>query len=139
TKEAIAALQKAIELGDRSVMAEAARLAGDQAYASSEYADAISFYSIVITGHQTSAHFSPSVLGMMWAMYSAERYEPLLQAYDQYREAMKGDDAVAAAYLAGAAQQALGQHHRAIETLSAVADAARGSNHHAQLLYKIAL
>src|SRR5690606_3004233 len=69
-QQAIDAFRKAIDANDPSIAAEAARLAGDQSYALQEYADAIAFYSIVITGHQTSPHFSPSVLGMMWAMYA---------------------------------------------------------------------
>ncbi len=138
-QQAIDAFRKAIDANDPSIAAEAARLAGDQSYALQEYADAIAFYSIVITGHQTSPHFSPSVLGMMWAMYAAERYEPLLQAYDQYRGMLSEEDRIAAAYLAGAAQQELGRHPLAIGTFTAVLDAARGSRYHAQLLYKLAL
>jgi len=138
-EQAVDALRQAIDAaGSAAVTAEAAHVAGDQSYLLKRHDDAIAFYRMVLTHHQTSPHFSPAVVGTMWALLAEKQYRQVLDAMEQYQSSLSPDDRAAAGYLAGSALQEMGEHARAIEMLQSVAQGAEGSRHHAQLLYKIA-
>lgn len=119
--QAIDTLQPCIDAGDAAIAAEAARLAGDLSYQRSRYDDAAAFYQQVVTAHQTSPHFGPSLVGLLWSHYAAGRFQTLLDAFAQYQPVLPKEHQPAAYYLAGSAQQELGQHEQAVALLEQAA------------------
>ncbi len=124
---ALAVLGKAIAFKDPLITPAAAQLAGDLAYRKGDYKAASESYRLVTTGHQTSASFAPSVVGLLWSRMSAGLLDTLLAEFQQYKSALTGSELATATYLAGTAQQDLGRHEQAAalftESLKGVTDA----------------
>ena len=125
-----AALDQAIAADaaqDPRVAAEAARLAGDVAYAVGDYDDAARYFQRVIETGQTSPEFPAAVVGRMWADLQAGRNVAVVDTHKQLGDALAppaGDPRLAreADYLAASAYQNLGQQAQAVEMLSQVVD-----------------
>src|SRR5690606_6478647 len=120
-------------------VAEAARLAGDLAYQQERYDEARQFYERVATAHQSSRHFGPAVVGLLWSHYSAGRPNAVLEAFDAYRTALPLQDRVAAWYLAGSAHQQLGRHAEAIQLFDQIAHGEGEYPLLEKILYKLAV
>lgn len=141
-EQAIATLEQCLSLGNTDAAAEAARLAGDLAYQSEHYPQAIGFYQIVMTRFTSSPHMGPAVLGVMWSHFQGRNYEQTLATFEQYRESF-GDAAnrAAAWYLAGSAFQEMNQHDNAValftQILSVPGSGAAGGMED-KALYKLA-
>ncbi len=138
TQPAVTSLGRAIQTGQPAIAAEAARLAGDITYESGNYEQAGSFYRQVIANYQSSRHFGPSVVGLLWSHWQAGEYEPLLTAFTKYQNALSGKSAIEAAYLAGSAEQALGRHEPAAARLEAIIPASQQVGLADKVLYKAA-
>lgn len=119
-QDAVKTLQRVLALDDTTAPAEAARLAGDLSYQTGEYDAAIEFYSMVIAGHPASPHFGPSVVGKLWAQYSAGLDRDVLATYDEHRKALPVQDRPQAVYLAGSSAQRLGNHKAAADALASI-------------------
>jgi len=138
TPKALATLQRVIEQNDRELVPEAARLAGDLAYEADMHNRALEFYQVVANDYQTSKHFAPSVLGMLWARFDARQYQSLLETFKQYKDALKFEARAEGYYLAGSAYQELGNHETAEAMFQAIATAAVGTAIEEKVLYKLA-
>lgn len=136
--EAIGALEKAMTAGDRAVAPEAARWAGDWAYADNQYPRAIAAYRTVIADYQSSPQFAPAVLGTLWAQLAAKQYEPLVATVAQHKSAVQGGDRAVALYLAGSAQVELRQFESAITALTEALALSGDLPLRDKLLYKLA-
>lgn len=112
-EQAAATLKQSLTHSDPATSAEAARLAGDLSYQQGDYSAAISYYNRVLSQHQTSEHFGPAVLGTLWSQFSAGQYEAVLATFEQYHASLPVQDRITAWYLAGSAQQELGEHAKA--------------------------
>lgn len=138
TADAIKTLDKCLALGNTSVAAEAARLAGDLAYSGNKFEDAIKYYNTVLTQHQTSPHFAPSVMQMLWSMLYAQQYGPLLTTFEQYKAKLDLQDRAAAWFLAGRGNQQLGKHKEAVSLFETVVAVKTNSPIEDQILYRLA-
>ena len=136
--EAIETLKRAMEVSDDAAVAEAARLAGDVSYNRGTYDAAVEFYGQVMSNHASSRHFGPSVIGTLWAHYSAERYPSVIDVFKRYRTALQVQDRVPAWYLAGSARQELGEHEQAVELFEQVAHGDGRYPLQEKVLYKLA-
>lgn len=136
--EAVATLRRAMDAGDNAATAEAARMAGDLSYNQRKYDDAVGFYNRVLTGHPSSRHFGPSVIGTLWSHFSAGRYNQVLEAFERYRTALQVQDRVAAWYLAGSARQELDQHDQAVQLFDQIAHGEGRYPLQEKVLYKLA-
>lgn len=136
--EAVATLERALEVADGAEAAEAARLAGDFSYENEQYGQALRFYNRVLNNHQSSPHFTPAVVGALWSHFSADRYRAVLQTFEQHGDALSGQDRLQAQYLAGAAHQELGEHGPVAALLE---EAVRGPEAplHERVLYRLAV
>lgn len=137
-QDAIATLRKAMDAPDAAAAAEAARMAGDLAYNAGEYADAVGFYGRVLAEHQSSKHFGASVIGTLWSHFSAGEYRRVLDAFERYRTALQVQDRVAAWYLAGSAQQEMGNHAEAVQLFDQIAHGEGRYPLREKVLYKLA-
>ncbi|MFW6032368.1 MAG: tetratricopeptide repeat protein, partial [Phycisphaeraceae bacterium] len=135
--DALATLDRVVEL-EAGQVAEAARLAGDLSYQHEQYGAAARYYARVARNHQSSPHFAPSVLGLLWSQFSAEQYGEVVASHEQFGEALDGENRGRAVYLAGSARQKLGEHERAIELLEQARPALTGSDLEARLLFRLA-
>jgi len=108
-----------LNLGNTDVAAIAAHLAGDLAYEGGEFGRAIEFYNVVLTRHQSSDEFKPVVISAMWAMLKARRFDALAKHFEQYNAKLDINDRAAAWFLAGRAQQELGDHQKAASLFAA--------------------
>lgn len=122
TDQALASLDAALHAaGDRKdTVAEAGRLAGDLSYKAQRYDRAVEYYRRVLNTGQTTTHFGPSVLGMLWSQFAARQYRPLIETFAQYAQTLTPEDRLIAGYLAGSAFQEIGEHGKAIDLLDAV-------------------
>ena len=136
--EAIKALEQCLALGNSSVAAEAARLAGDLAYGNNDFEKAIGYYNTVLANHQTSPHFSPSIMQTLWAQLYSKQYNLLVGTFDQYRAKLEINDRATAWFLAGRAQQQLGRHREAIALFDAVVANRTVAGIEDQILYRMA-
>ncbi|MCC6682114.1 MAG: tetratricopeptide repeat protein [Phycisphaeraceae bacterium] len=118
---AIATLVRSFNLPDAAAVAESARLAGDLSYQQQQYEQAVTFYQRVAESYQSSRHFGPAVLGMLWSHLATGRYHSVLEVFEQYRTALPIQDRPTAWYLAGSAQQELGDHQQAIALFDQIA------------------
>ncbi len=124
TDEALASLDAALHHADKDQGAEAARLAGDLSYKAQRFDRAVEYYRRVLTAGQTTPHFGPSVIGMLWSQFASRQYRPLVETFAQYAPTLVPEDRLIAGYLGGSAFQEIGDHAKAIELLSAVATSA---------------
>lgn len=118
TDRAIKALSACLKLNDAKITPEAARFAGDLSYNAEQYDQAIDYYNTVVTRYQSSTHFAPSAVGLMWAQFADGRFDQVERTYQATRDALPGKDRSTAAYLAGSSRQERGDHDGAAELLS---------------------
>ena len=135
--KALAALNTCVD--DKRVGAEASRLAGDVAYNTGRLEDASMHYRRVLTHHQSSAHFPDAVVGLLWTQLTSRHYNALLATFVQYGATLPTADRAAAIYLAGSAQQGLGNHDKALQFFSGIRKDTETTNLADALLYKIAM
>ncbi len=136
--EALKALEQCLALGNSSVAAEAARLAGDLAYGKNDFEKAIGYYNTVLSNHQTSPHFSPAIMQTLWSQLYARQFNLLVGTFDQYRAKLDINDRATAWFLAGRAQQQLGRHREAIALFDAVVANRTVAGIEDQILYRMA-
>jgi len=133
--DAITALKRAAQF--KAVAAEAARLAGDLAYEQARYGDAADFYNRVLGNHQSSKHFGPALVGLLWTHYSAKAHKRVIDTFEQYQQALPAAPRGEARYLVGSAWHALDEPGQAKPHLKAASDALSGDQR-AKALYKLA-
>lgn len=136
---AIATLDRCLALESPGTQPEAARFAGDLCYNQGKYAPAVQYYSTVVSRYQSSAHFSPAVVGMLWAQFGQGKYQELLTSFDRFSSALPVQDRLAAWYLAGSAHQELDDHARCVALLSQVARGEGTLPIQEKILYKLAV
>jgi TolA-binding protein len=136
--DAIKSLEQCLALGNSSVAAEAARLAGDLSYDKGDYEKAIKLYGNVLSNHQTSPHFAPCVIKTLWAQLNARSYNQVAGTFEQYKAKVAVADRPAAWFVAGRAQQHLNRHREAIALFDAVAANRTGAAIEDQVLYRLA-
>jgi outer membrane protein assembly factor BamD (BamD/ComL family) len=132
--QAVATLKKA--LGLKSVAAEAARLAGDLSYETEQYKQAAAFYQRVLNNHQSSSHFGPALLWLMWSHFSAGQHQAVVKTFKNYRKILPETQRGEAHYLAGSSWRQLDQPAQARAALKAAADSLSGASQ-AKALYKL--
>lgn len=139
TDAAIKTLDRCLALDDAKITPEAARFAGDLSYNAGEYAPAIAYYNTVVARHQSSAHFAPAVVGLLWAQFADGRYAQLLDTYDRTVKTLPVNDRLVATYLAGSARQERGEHTQAAELFDQVAHGDGRLPIQEKILYKLAV
>lgn len=137
--KAIAALERCLKIEDAAITPEAARFAGDLSYNAGDYGKAISYYNTVAARYQSSPHFAPAVVGLLWAQFANEQYDALRKTFDSSIDALPVSDRLPAYYLAGSAHQEQGQHDKAADLLSQVAGGTGSLPIQEKVLYKLAL
>lgn len=137
--KAITALERCLAIEDQSMIPEAARFAGDLSYNAGEYGKAIRYYNTVATRFQSSLHFAPAVVGMLWAQFADSRYDDLKKTFDRVIDALPATDRLAAYYLVGSAYQEQAAHEQAVAMLSKVAGRPGSLPIQEKVLYKLAL
>ncbi len=138
-EQAVAVLDKCLALDDPAVAPEAARFAGDLSYNAGEYAPAIAYYNTVVARYQSSGHFSPAVVGLLWAQFADGRYDQVLQTFEQTIKALPTEDRLPAYYLAGSARQERGEHAKAVQLLDHIAKGDSREPIREKVLYKLAV
>lgn len=113
TDKALAVLNRCLAVEDKAITPEAARFAGDLSYNAAEFDQAIGYYSTVVSRHQTSKHFAPAVVGLLWAQFASEKYTDLQRTFDSSIQALPVQDRLPAYYLAGSSYQEQGKHDKA--------------------------
>ena len=139
TDQAIKTLDKCLALDDPAITPEAARFAGDLSYNAGEYASAIAYYNTVVARHQSSPHFAPAVVGLLWAQFADGRYQQLLETYDRTIKTLPVQERLTATYLAGSARQERGEHREAAELFEQVAHGDGRLPIQEKILYKLAV
>eukprot|EP00752_Nemacystus_decipiens_P015208 g13541.t1 len=137
--KALAALERCLKIEDQAITPEAARFAGDLSYNAGDYEKAINYYSTVSSRYQSSPHFAPSVVGLLWAQFADSRFDDLYKTFDNAIDALPVSDRLPAYYLAGSAYQAQARHDNAVEMLSMVAGGSGSLPIQEKVLYKLAL
>lgn len=119
--EAVATLDAALQgKAGTAEQAEAARLAGDLSYKADRFERAAEYYRRVLTAGQTTPHFGPAAVGLLWSQLASRQPRAVVDAFTQYAEALSPEDRLTAGYLAGSAFQELGDHARAVDLLQVV-------------------
>ncbi|MEM9416257.1 MAG: tetratricopeptide repeat protein [Planctomycetota bacterium] len=136
---AVETLDRCLAVENLDTSPEAARFAGDITYNQGHFDDAIAYYGQVVARFQSSAHFAPAVVGTLWAQFGAEKYDDLLTTFDRFRDALPVQDRLAAWYLAGSAQQELGNHEAAVGLLLPVSRGDGSVPLQEKVLYKLAV
>jgi len=136
---AVATLQACLAQENDDTTPEAARFAGDITYSQHRFEDAIAFYGLVVTHHQSSSHFAPAVIGTLWAQFGDKQYENLLNSFERFRDSLPVQDWMPAWYLAGSAQQELGNHAQAAALLGHVSRGEGTLPIQEKILYKLAV
>lgn len=108
--DAVKTLRAVLALDDATAPAEAARMAGDLSYRNGNYEQAVEFYQLVISGHRSSAHFSPAVVGALWSQYALGRDARVIETFKRHMEALPLQDRIEAIYLAGSSFARQGNH-----------------------------
>lgn len=139
TGDAQATLVKLIALKDQETAAEALLFAGDLAFRAGQFPKAIDFYSSLTTEHQSSSHFAPAVMGLLWSRFSLRQYDAVLQSAQQFQGALQGANAFAARYLAASALQEMGRHDKAVEEFKALLAGGGESELRDKATYKLAV
>ena len=137
--KALAALDRCLAVEDKAVTPEAARFAGDLSYNAGDYGKAISYYNTVAARHQSSPHFAPAVVGLLWAQFADGRYDDLKKTFDGSIDALPVQDRLPAYYLAGSAYQAQDEHEKAAKLLTQVSGGSGKLPIQEKVLYKLAL
>lgn len=137
--KALAALERCLKVEDKAITPEAARFAGDLSYNAGAYDKAIGYYNTVASRYQSSPHFAPAVVGLLWAQFADERYDDLKKTFDNAIDALPVSDRLPAYYLAGSAYQEQDQHDKAAALLSKVAGGTGSLPIQEKVLYKLAL
>lgn len=137
--QALASLAKCLKLEDPATAPEAARFAGDLSYNAGQYDEAVGYYTTVINRYQSSKHFAPAQVGLMWARFASDEHEAVLKAYDQAAPTLPAGQRTTADYLAGSAHQELGQHEQARALLQRVAEGEARPSIREKALYKLAV
>lgn len=138
-EQAVQTLERCLAVDNADTTPEAARFAGDLTYNRGDYAAAIGYYGQVVSRFQSSTHFAPAVVGTLWAQFGDGKYDQLLATYNRFREALPVQDRLAAGYLAGSAQQELGNHERAVALLAPVSRGDGSVPLQEKVLYKLAI
>jgi len=138
-QQALASLAKCLKLEDPATAPEAARFAGDLSYNAGQYDKAVGYYTTVISRYQSSKHFAPSQVGLMWARFANDEHEAVLKTYDQAAPTLPARQRATADYLAGSAHQELGQHEQARPLLQRVAEGQARPSIREKALYKLAV
>ncbi len=136
---ALAALDKTLALNQAETAPEAARFAGDVAYEAERFADAVTYYDRVITGHPGSAHYGASAVGKLWALYAAGRDAAVVETYEALVSTLPLQDRVAAGYLAGSAKQRQNEHEAAVALLEPLARGRGELDLEARVIYRLAV
>ncbi|MGB0768221.1 MAG: tetratricopeptide repeat protein, partial [Phycisphaeraceae bacterium] len=139
TAKALAALDRCLALDDQMVTPEAARFAGDLSYNQRDYDKAIDYYNTVVSRHQSSTHFAPAVVGLLWAQFADGRYDDLKSTFDTSVDALPVQDRLPAYYLVGSAYQEQGDHAKAAQMLFQVSGGSGSLPIQEKVLYKLAL
>lgn len=137
--KALAALERCLKIEDNAITPEAARFAGDLSYNAGDFAKAIGYYNTVASRYQSSPHFAPAVVGLLWAQFADQRYDDLRKTFDNAIDALPVSDRLPAYYLAGSAYQEQGRHDKAAALLRQVAGGSGSLPVQEKVLYKLAL
>lgn len=137
--KAIAALERCLKIEDKTITPEAARFAGDLSYNAGDYDKAIGYYNTVSARYQSSPHFAPAVVGLLWAQFADERYDDVKKTFDNAIDALPVSDRLPAYYLAGSAFQEQGEHEKAADLLQKVSGGTGKLPIQEKVLYKLAL
>ncbi|MEO0477431.1 MAG: tetratricopeptide repeat protein, partial [Planctomycetota bacterium] len=137
--KALAALERCLKIEDSAITPEAARFAGDLSYNAGDFGKAIGFYNTVASRYQSSPHFAPAVVGLLWAQFADGRYEDLSKTFDNAIDVLPVSDRLPAYYLAGSAYQEQDQHDKAAELFSQVSGGSGKLPIQEKVLYKLAL
>ena len=137
--KALAALERCLKIEDTNITPEAARFAGDLSYNAGDYDKAIGYYNTVSSRYQSSPHFAPAVVGLLWAQFADERYDDLIKTFDNGIDALPVSDRLPAYYLAGSAYQEKDNHAKAAAMFSQVAGGSGNLPIQEKVLYKLAL
>ncbi|MGB1124291.1 MAG: tetratricopeptide repeat protein [Phycisphaeraceae bacterium] len=137
--KALAALERCLKIQDNAITPEAARFAGDLSYNAGDYGKAIGYYSTVPSRYQSSPHFAPAVVGLLWAQFADEKYDDLLKTFDNAIDALPVSDRLPAYYLAGSAFQEKAQHDKAVAKFTQVSGGSGSLPIQEKVLYKLAL
>lgn len=137
--KALAALERCLKIQDNAITPEAARFAGDLSYNAGDYGKAIGYYSTVPSRYQSSPHFAPAVVGLLWAQFADEKYDDLLKTFDNAIDALPVSDRLPAYYLAGSAFQEKAQHDKAVVKFTQVSGGSGSLPIQEKVLYKLAL
>jgi tetratricopeptide (TPR) repeat protein len=137
--KALAALERCLQIEDAKITPEAARFAGDLSYNAGEFGKAIGYYNTVASRYQSSTHFAPAVVGLLWAQFADERYDDLRKTFDNSIDALPVSDRLPAYYLAGSAYQEQENHAKAAELLAQVSGGSGSLPIQEKVLYKLAL
>lgn len=139
TDAALSALDKCLEQKDKAVAPEAARFAGDLSYNAGSYEAAIGYYNAVVSRYQSSSHFSPAVIGLLWAQFADKRYDAVGKTFESAAASLPEADRFPAYYLAGSAAQELGDHKQAAELLGYDTASEQHKALYEKMLYKRAV
>lgn len=137
--KALGALERCLEIEDKAIAPEAARFAGDLSYNAGDYDKAIGYYNTVASRYQSSPHFAPAVVGLLWAQFADKRYDDLKKTFDNAIDALPVSDRLPAYYLAGSAYQEQDQHDKAAELFQKVSGGTGKLPIQEKVLYKLAL
>ncbi|MFK7788572.1 MAG: tetratricopeptide repeat protein, partial [Phycisphaeraceae bacterium] len=137
--KALAALERCLKIEDNAITPEAARFAGDLSYNAGDFGKAITYYNTVAARYQSSPHFAPAVVGLLWAQFADKRYDDLRKTFDNAIDALPVSDRLPAYYLAGSAYQEKGQHEKAAQLLRQVSGGSGSLPIQEKVLYKLAL
>lgn len=137
--KAIAALERCLKIEDSAITPEAARFAGDLSYNAGDYGKAIQYYNTVASRYQSSTHFAPAVVGLLWAQFADERYDDLQKTFDSAIDALPVSNRLPAYYLAGSAYQEQEEHDKAAKLLAQVSGGSGKLPIQEKVLYKLAL
>ncbi|XAL98383.1 tetratricopeptide repeat protein [Phycisphaeraceae bacterium D3-23] len=137
--DAVQTLERCLAVENADTTPEAARFAGDITYNQGQFDDAIAYYGQVVARFQSSTHFAPAVVGTLWAQFGAKKYDDLLTTFERFREALPVQDRLAAWYLAGSAEQELGNHEQAVGLLLPVSRGDGSIPLQEKVLYKLAV
>ena len=137
--KAIAALERCLEIEDSAITPEAARFAGDLSYNAGDYGKAIGYYNTVASRYQSSAHFAPAVVGLLWAQFADGRYDDLHKTFENAIDALPVSDRLPAYYLAGSAYQEQDKHDKAATLFTQVSGGSGNLPIQEKVLYKLAL
>ena len=137
--EAIGSLQQCLALEDVKLVPEAARRLGELHYEEGRHGQAIEQYRRVVRDHPGSPEFGRAVVALLWALFKSGQHEAVLETWGRHKEALKGENAVEALYLAGSSYEEQGKYTQAAARFEAILVRARGWKLEDRTLYKLAV